>query len=107
MIERPSASSARARAETSNALSVPIVPIRAATTHGSTTSDHGQHLAEREPDVGRPLGQAAHVPRIPVLTVGDEGLDPIARLRQAELLVGPDAVQHLDLEPVARDPGRP
>ena len=31
MIERPSASSARARALTSNALSVPMLPIRAAT----------------------------------------------------------------------------
>src|SRR6476659_1462769 len=64
-----------------------------------------QHLAKGEPHVGRPLGESTHVPRIPVLTVGDERLDAIARSCQAELLVGPDAVQHLDLEAVAADPG--
>ena len=43
-----------------------------------------EHLAEREPDVRRPLGEAAHVPRIPELAVGDEHLDLVARLRQAQ-----------------------
>ena len=67
--------------------------------HGLRPPTHGSIWRSANQHVGRPLRESAHVPRIPVLTVGDEGLDAIARSCQAELLVGPDAVEHLDLEP--------
>ena len=75
-------------------------------THGRDLRALGQHLAQREPDVRRALREAPHVPRVPMLAVGDERLDAIARARQPVLLVGPDPVQHLDLEGVALDAGR-
>src|SRR4029079_5920116 len=72
----------------------------------SETSVLRQHLAKREPHVGRPLGESTHVPRIPVLAVRDECLDAIAGSCQAVLLGGADAVEHLDLEAVTTDAGR-
>src|SRR5213593_2309785 len=101
MIDRPSASSARARALTSKALSVPIVPIRAATRRademvmaraswwrrcGGRVGGLWQQRADRERDVRRSLGQPAHIPRIPGIAVGDERLDPVAGLGETILL---------------------
>src|SRR4051794_16313621 len=98
-IERPWASSARARAETSKADSVPMVPMRAATWRvemviAGASGRSGQQRADGEGDVGRPLGEPTHVPRVPGVTVRDERLDAIAGCRQTELLLGPDAVEH-------------
>jgi hypothetical protein len=62
--------------------------------------------ADRERHVRRPLREAAHVPRVPVLAVRDERLHEVAGLGEPELLAGPDAVQHLDLEGVLRDARR-
>src|SRR6266566_9284323 len=68
-----------------------------------TTCDSGgpasaDDLTEGEHHVGGALGEAAHVPRIPGFAIGDQVTDRVALARQASLLVGPDAVQHLDLE---------
>src|SRR5258708_1336672 len=104
MIERPWASSARARADTSNALSVPSEPILAA--RRISRSPSRQELADSEHDVRRTLGQATHVPRVPELAVGNQGLHAVASGRQPVLLVLADPEQHLDLEAVAADPGR-
>src|SRR6185503_19037500 len=58
---------------------------------------------EEEAEVGRPLRQAAHEVGKPLGPVrrGDEHLEPAAG--EVELQLGPHAVEHLELEAVARD----
>src|SRR6187551_2581874 len=88
-----------------------MVAMRAATRRAWVTDMMGllalgQQRADRKGHVGRPLGEPAHVPGIPGITVGDERLDAVASPGEPELLPGADPVQHLDLEPVATDAGR-
>ena len=47
--------------------------------------------------VRRPLGEAAHVPRVPRLAVSDERPHGVPLGRQPELLSGADPVEHLHL----------
>ena len=55
-------------------------------------------MAEREQQVRRPLGEPAHVPRIPVGAVGDEAADVIAVVAKSPQLVRANPVQHLHLD---------
>src|SRR5436190_24347673 len=50
-----------------------------------------------EPDVGGTLGEAAHVPREPVLAVGDQHAQRLALPRELLLQPALDAVEHREL----------
>src|SRR5437763_1487012 len=62
------------------------------------TPPAAEELTEREGHVCRALRQAAQVPRVPRLAVGDQVAHPVPVLHQADLIAGANAIQHLDLE---------
>src|SRR3954447_15634885 len=72
-------------------------------TTGLRRERSGQQLAEGEDDVRGPLGEAAHVPRVPRLAVRDQRPNAVARGGETTLLARPDPVEHLDLERIAGD----
>src|SRR5689334_8185336 len=87
-----SGSSPRRLAETAHARPIgPAPAIRA-----SSMEDLDQ-VTQDEPDVGRALREAPHVPGEPGRPVTDQHLHPLALTGEAALQVGPDAVEQVDL----------
>src|SRR6266480_3972321 len=64
-------------------------------------------VTEEEDEVCRPLGKPAHEVAVPILTVRHEHPEPETVRGDAPVQGAPDPVEHLDLEPLARDPLRP
>src|ERR1041384_8469460 len=63
----------------------------------------GKHAPHHEPGVGRPLGEAPHVPRKPARTVTDQRLDRVPLDRERFLLGHPADVEHVGLVPAVLD----
>src|SRR5947209_969315 len=62
-----------------------------------------QHVLEDEPEVGRALRQAAHQVGIPMCAERRVHAHPVSLRNQSCLDIAPDAVKHLELEPIRSD----